>query len=226
MEFTKEEEENKETLLIYSDGSLSERKGRRHTGYRVVGYNQGKKVFETSGAMGEHTEVFDVEMVGLHMVAIETRCFIKSIPPDSRPHKIVFYADNMSTIQRIFKGSPGKAQAHSRGFRHEIFNILNTDDEAMIAISWCPGHQGIPRNEEADKLAKSGSKLPPERPNYKTQAYIMALHKREMQEACHHRWSNTLNPPTSGNDVQSSLSSQSSWRLGELSGLLEHTEKP
>ena len=146
--------------------------------------------------MGEHTEVFDVEMVGLHMVAIETRCFIKSIPPDSRPHKIVFYADNMSTIQRIFKGSPGKAQAHSRGFRHEIFNILNTDDEAMIAISWCPGHQGIPGNEEADKLAKSGSKLPPERPNYKTQAYIVALHKREMQEAWHHRWSNTPNPPS------------------------------
>src|SRR5260370_37914967 len=32
--------------------------------------------------------------------------------------------------------------------------------------------------------------------------------------------------PASGNDVQSSLSSQSSWWLGGLSGLLKHTQKP
>ena len=85
--------------------------------------------------------------------------------------------DNTGTIQRIFKGSPGKVQAHSQGFRQEIFNILNADEEARVAISWCPSHQGITGNEEADKLAKSGSKLPPVRPNYKTQAYVTALHK-------------------------------------------------
>ena len=64
----------------------------------------------------------------------------------------------MGAIQRIFEGSPGNAQAHSRGFRREI---LNADEEAIVAISWCPGHQGITGNKEADKLAKSGSKLPP-----------------------------------------------------------------
>ena len=83
------------------------------TGYGVIGYNQGRKVFETSGAMGEHTEVFDVEMVGRHMVVIKARCFIKSMPTENRPHMIAFYTDNTGAIQRIFKGSPGKAQAHS-----------------------------------------------------------------------------------------------------------------
>ena len=127
--------------------------------------------------MGEHTEVFDVEMAGLHTVAIEARCFIKNVPTGNKLCKIVFYADNTGAIQRIFEGSTGKAQAHSQGFRQEIFNILNADKEARVAISWCPGHQGITGNEEADKLAKLGSKLPSVRPNFKTQAYITALHK-------------------------------------------------
>ena len=60
LEFIAKEEENRDTLLIYSDGSLSERKGRRHTSYRVVGYNQGRKVFEASRATGEHSEVFNM----------------------------------------------------------------------------------------------------------------------------------------------------------------------
>ena len=105
--------------------------------------------------------------------------------------------DNTGAIQRIFKGSPGKVQAHSRGFRKEIFNILNEDKEAMIAISWCPGHQGITGNKEADKLVKLGlgTKTHPDNPNYKTQAYIAALHKHKMLEAWRYRWSNTLNLP-------------------------------
>src|SRR5258708_4696893 len=104
--------------------------------------------------------------------------------------------DNTGTIQRIFEGSPGKAQAHSRGFRKEIFNILNEDEEAMVAISWCPSHQGITGNEEADKLAKLGTKTHPDNPNYKTQAYVTALHKCEMLEAWQHRWMNTQNTPS------------------------------
>ncbi len=183
MELMAEEEDNNNILFIYSDGSLSEKGGRRSSGYGVVGYCQGKKVFETNRAMGEHTEVFNMEMVGLHRAVTEARNFIENQPPDNRPHKIAFYTDNMGVIQRIFEGSPGKAQAHSRGFRREICNILNADEENMVAISWCPRHQGITGNEAADKLAKLGTKSCPENPNYKTQAYVMSLHKCEMLEA-------------------------------------------
>ncbi len=42
----------------------------------------------------------------------------------------------------------------------------------ILVISWCPRHQGIIGNEKVDELAESGSKLP----NYKTQAYVAALH--------------------------------------------------
>src|SRR6266436_2617339 len=100
MELMAEEEDNNDILFVYSDSSLSEKGGRRTSGYGVVGYCQGKKVFETNGAMGEHTEVFDTEMAGLHRAVTEVRNFIENQPPDNRPHKIAFYADNMGVIQR------------------------------------------------------------------------------------------------------------------------------
>src|SRR5260370_19250243 len=75
--------------------------------------------------MGKPTEVFDTKMAGLHADATKTRCFIENMPQNRRPSKTVFYADNTGAIHRIFEGSLGKAQAHSRGFRKEICNILN-----------------------------------------------------------------------------------------------------
>src|SRR5260221_2611628 len=110
MELMAEEEDNNDILFVYSDGSLSEKGGRCTSGYRVVGYCQGKKVFETNGAMGEHTEVFDTEMAGLHRAVNEAKNLIENQTPDHRPHKIAIYADYTGVIQRIFKGSPGKAQ--------------------------------------------------------------------------------------------------------------------
>src|SRR5260221_8051201 len=180
LELITEEEDNQDILFVYSDGSLSERKGRKQTRFGVIGYIQGRKVFERKEALGEHMEVYDMEMVGLHAATIKARHFIKNKTPNRRPHKIAFYADNTEAIHRIFKGSPGKAQAHSRGFRKVICNILNADEEVMVAISWCPGHQGIRGNEPADKLANSGLKLHPEEPNYKTQPHVTATHKCEM----------------------------------------------
>ena len=135
-------------------------------------------------------------MAGLHAATTEAHSFIENAPPDRRPNRIVFYTDNMGAICRIFNGSSGKAQVHSRGLRKEVCNILNADEEARIAIIWCPGHQGISGNEEVDRLAKLGSKLTPEKPNYKTQSYITALHKCELLEMWKHKWSNTLNPPS------------------------------
>src|SRR5260370_40049440 len=68
-----EEEDSYKTLFVYSDISLSEKKGRRYTGFGVMGYNQGRKVFKRRGALGEHTEVFGMEMAGLHTAATKAR---------------------------------------------------------------------------------------------------------------------------------------------------------
>ncbi len=73
MELVMEEEDNRDILFIYSDSSLLEKNRRRHTGFGIVGYCQGRRVFEQKEALREHTEVYDAEMVGLHAAAKEAR---------------------------------------------------------------------------------------------------------------------------------------------------------
>ncbi len=198
IKFTTEIEDNDHCLIIYSDGSLMGKNGRRRSGYGVVGYIQGHEVFRQGEALGEHTKAYDTKMAGLQAAAEETKRFILDTWTEPKPKKIIFYADDSAAITKIFEGAHGKAQQHSKGFRRAIGSILSNNTEMKIAISWCPGHSGIIGNEEADKLAKSALLPTPLNPNYKTQAYVGALHKRELLEEWRFRWMNTLNPPQSG----------------------------
>ena len=153
----------------FPDSSLTTERGRRRTGYGIVGYNKGLEIFRGGEALGEHVEVFDTEMAGLHTAVIGARNYLKDNVDATSPNKIIFYADNSSAIRQIFEGSEGKAQAHSRGFRRTIREILDEFPDTKITISWCPGHCGIPGNEEADKTAKLASSHVPRNPNYKSQ---------------------------------------------------------
>ena len=66
--FVTELEDNTDFLFVYSDGSLTEERGRRRTGYGVIRYNNGEVVFKCNSALGEHAEVYDAEMMGIHML--------------------------------------------------------------------------------------------------------------------------------------------------------------
>ena len=113
--FVAENKENPKFLFTYSDRSLTEQRGRR-TGYSIIAYNKGQKVFKRSGALGEHTEVYDAEMMGLCMAADATRDYLLAEHPHPKPSNIIFYSDNVGSITRIFDGALGKAQAHLRAF--------------------------------------------------------------------------------------------------------------
>ena len=52
-EFIAETVDDPRYLLMYSDSSLTERQGRRLTGFRTVGYTCGKEVFHRGEALGE-----------------------------------------------------------------------------------------------------------------------------------------------------------------------------
>jgi ribonuclease HI len=87
-------------------------------------------------------------------------------------HAIHFFTDNTGTIQRIFKGTPGKAQSHSRHFRQNILEILDRHPNISITVEWVPSHCKIQGNEIADCLAKRGSRLQPPDPNWSSYTYV------------------------------------------------------
>src|SRR5258708_2233652 len=180
------------------DSSLTKKEGRHLTRYGVVGYYLGEVAFSTKGALGEQAEVFDTEMAGLSAVGKATKQFILNGEWAQQPTRIIFYADNSAAIACIHKGSPGKAQEHSLAFRNHITEVLNKVKDALVAISWVPGHSNIAGNKEADRLAKEGTKLRPRLRDFKTQAFMASLHKREMLEAWTFRWNNQPNHPSSG----------------------------
>ena len=203
--FVTELEDNNDFLFIYSDRSLMEQGGRRRTGYSLVGYNKGEIVFKRSSTLGEHAEVYDMEMMGIQITMEETWNYINTESSLPKPHNVIFYADNTGTIDIIFDGKPGKGQAHSRAFRKTISKILNNNEDTRVMISWCPSHSGITGNKEADDRVKSGVRLTPPDPNHKTQSYVAGLCKREMQEVWRHRWTNMPNHPCSGFTLANNL---------------------
>ncbi len=158
----------------------------------------GELVFEKQGALREQTKVFDAEMIGLSTARETAKLFILNGNWTHQLTQIIFYADNTAALTRIYKGTPGKAQAQSLAFRSHIGDILNEVENALVAISWVPGHTGIAGNKKVDQLAKEGTKRRPDRCDFKTQAFVSSLHKREMLEAWTFRWSNHPNLHNSG----------------------------
>ena len=113
------------------------------------------------GALGEQAKVYDTEMAGLSTAAETAKQFILNRTWTQQPTCIVFYTDNLATISCIHSGTLGKAQEHSLAFRKHIAEILNSVKEALVTISWVPGHSNIPGNEEVDCLTKEGAKQCP-----------------------------------------------------------------
>ncbi len=152
-------------------------------------FRKGEEITTENGAMGEFIEVYDVEMKALE-VASKILLNLFNNENTNPPSIVIISTDNTGALQRIFQGSPGKAQTCSLNFWRNIINILDKHANVHFALTWCPGHFDIDGNEKADKLAKSGSYLTPMKPNYKSLSYLGSLHKHKIGEEWRHRWAN------------------------------------
>ncbi len=98
----------------------------------------GEEIISVNG-VGECVEVYDAEMKALEVASEVLLNWYNNEETDT-PSKIIISADNTGAIQRIFQGSPGKAQASSLAFRRNIIDLLDHYDNIRIALTWCPGH--------------------------------------------------------------------------------------
>ena len=110
-------------------------------------------------------------------------------------HSIHFFMDNTGAIQRIFKGTPGKAQSCTVRFRQNILEILDRLPNTHITVEWVPGHCKIKGNEITDHLAKRGSRLPPPDPDWSSYAYIGTTWKRALSDMWIDHWASTTRHP-------------------------------
>ena len=142
-------------MFVYTDGSLSYYNRARRTGFGVAIYRNNTEITSKKGPMGEFVEAYDTEMKALEVASKMIHDIVNNT--DTPPSKIIIATDNTAALQRIFQGSPGKAQKCSDTFRKHIIDILDSHENVQFAFTWCPGHLDIEGNERADYLAKSGS---------------------------------------------------------------------
>ena len=142
------------------------------------------------GSTGGRAEAYDAEMEALAQASSHIKTALTTGTLNN-VHTIHFFADNTGAIQRIFKGTPGKAQECSIRFRQDILTILDQFPNTNITVEWVPGHHNVQGNEIADRLAKSGSQLQTPRPAWSSYAYIKAAWKRALVDMWRDRWTSS-----------------------------------
>ena len=137
-------------LLIFTDGSKDDKV---HTGYGI--FFSDETLPEISEPLHNYNDIFQAEAI-----AIKTAAGIIH-NKNLRNLNIEIYTDSQSVIQSLTK----------RITKNEIINdchilLNNLATYNKVYINWIPGHRGYEGNEQADKLAKDGSKKIPTSTTY------------------------------------------------------------
>jgi len=162
--------------------------GVRQTGVGVVAYWKGTRIWSTRGATGPYVESYDTEMEALARGAERANEWLREAGEEAAPiRSIHFYTDNTGAIHRIYKATPGKAQACSLRFRDSVHDLLDRHPNCDVTIEWVPGHQDVTGNEAADCEAKRGRRETTTR-DYRSAAFVANMRKREMADTWKTQW--------------------------------------
>jgi len=117
----------------------------------------GKKVFSISMGLGPRATVYDAELFALAHASSKAATFVLG-----KPHigEVFLFSDSSAALSSIFDPSTHPGQRCSLLFRKNVKDMFAQHASLRITVRWSPGHSGIIGNEQADTLAKNGSKLP------------------------------------------------------------------
>ncbi|KNZ77791.1 hypothetical protein J132_03850, partial [Termitomyces sp. J132] len=179
-------------LLVYSDGSMREEGDgtRRSTRWGIVGYHLGTEVFVDKGRLGHNTKVYDAELMGIARAVEAAKEYADRHEWIKHVH---IYADNTAVVTLAYKPKPRPGQLQMIRTMHTVDNFLDQEEERMVSIEWCPGHEDVAGNERANEEAKDRAEIRAHEHTTLTNA------KRMVKERALEKWSgNWLKTPPSG----------------------------
>jgi ribonuclease HI len=186
---------NSRHILIYTDGSQLPNPtdpDNPQNGAAYAAYSTKKVVFSQQIGLGTQQEVFDNE---LHALANAAKHSVEyALTTDHQIRHLHFYADNTSAISSLEHNQAGPGQYLAQKFLLHITSFLENDERNTVEIQWSPGHNNIPGNELADKLAKLACSIPPNNPINPSFSHV----KRHLQAATMKKWKEKweASPPT------------------------------
>ena len=127
---------------IYTDGSAEE--AVRNGGSGVFVRTPTGQTFGYSNATGRKCSNFKAETSALQNAV--------AYIAEMKPQKTVILTDSKAALQSLTSNTPDQPI-------HQLLKDLQLlPHECTVVLQWIPAHCGIPGNERADRLAKTGSK--------------------------------------------------------------------
>lgn len=145
-------------IVLFTDGSVcddpdSPQRQQSGAGYVIRHTSQRGTVATSRARLGcGNVTPFDAELFALARGV--TQACRKA---DERTKEIHIYTDNIAAIGKVLNPAIGPSQLCAILASRALRLFLQTDAMRRVTLHWCPGHQGIPLNEEVDALAKAGA---------------------------------------------------------------------
>ena len=96
--------------------------------------------------------VYESELVGIHL-ALQLAATLPTLATD-----VYIHLDNRAAIQSCTNHPRAQpAQHHLLKIHTSLATLRTTHPNTRFHLNWIPGHEGIPRNEKADKIAKKAA---------------------------------------------------------------------
>ena len=151
---------------IYTDGSAEEVV--RNGGSGVFVRTPTGQTFGYSNATGRKCSNFKAETSALQNAV--------AYIAEMKPQKTVILTDSKAALQSLTSNTPDQPI-------HQLLKDLQLlPHECTVVLRWIPAHCGIPGNERADRLAKSGSKqLQPMSTSTYQEAKILLRNRQKCQ---------------------------------------------
>jgi len=149
-EAKREAEKKRPGLVLFTDGSRLENEA---AGYAVA-WKNGQTWEGIKTHMGFNQEAYDAECDALSR-ALETAG--KRAPV---PKHVTIFTDAQAAIKRMASDEPGPGQKYALEARKHIPTLRRAEPGITIEIRWCPAHEGVEGNEQADRWAKLAADEP------------------------------------------------------------------